>query len=112
MDQMRELITVEAFDRALLAAAAIWLVVWLAVAALRRRAGAVRLQVLLALLGPVAFGLWKYYAWTVRVDPETGYVGLHRVSVFVVDALVFVVCGCLIGYLAGRLHNHGGKSEG
>ncbi len=109
---MRELITVEAFDRALLVAAAAWLAVWLAVAGLRRKGGGAGRYLLWALLGPITIGLWKYYCWTVRVDPQTGYVGLHRVSVFAINALAFIACGCLIGYLAGRLHNNGGKSEG
>lgn len=109
---MHELVTVAAFDRALLVAAGVWLVGSLVVVGLRRKAGGGAAGFLWAALGPLAFGLWKYYQWTVRVVPETGYVGLHKVSVFAIDALVFIAVGCLVGYLTGRLHNNGGKPEG
>jgi hypothetical protein len=48
--------------------------------------------------------LWKFYSWMVRVEPETGYVGLHRVSVFAVCLLVFMIVGAAAGLVVSRLH--------
>jgi hypothetical protein len=106
MNEMHELITVEAFGRGLTVACSAWTVLWLlalAVAALRKRPNAAALG-LWAGLGPIAMILWAFYSWMVRVVPETGYVGLHRVSVFAINLLVFVVVGAALGAGFSRLY--------
>lgn len=115
MNPMHELVTVEVFSRVFTAACYLWFAAcWIVALVVGRRGSrpAMRPWVIASMAAPVAFILWRFHLWMVRVEPETGYVGLHKVSVFALNALVFVACGCLIGHLVGRLHNHGGKSEG
>lgn len=59
----------------------------------------------LGCFGILIFVLWKFYSWMVRYDPETGYVGLHRVSVFLINVAVFVAVGAIIGVIWGILSN-------
>jgi hypothetical protein len=112
MNEMRELITVEAFNRALTWVCVAWAVVCMVVAAAGRRdrARAGR-AVAWAALAPLVFALWKYYCWMVRVVPETGYVGLHKVRVFAVNLLVFVALGAVIGWAFGRLYRARGAGD-
>ena len=114
MDDMRELITVEAFNRGIIIAAVAWPTVCLLVAAIahfRRRPRALVLGIAWALLGPIILGLWRFYSWMVRVEPETGYVGLHKVSVFAINLLVFVLVGVALGLLFARLCRRPGPSQ-
>ncbi len=64
----------------------------------------------LGLLGPVVYAVWRYYRWMVRIDPETGYVGLHKSSVLFLNVLVFVVFGAVVGLIYGRILRHGRES--
>ena len=57
----------------------------------------------IGLLGPIVYGLWRYYRWTVRLDPVTGYVGLHRFSVLLINVAVFAVVGIILGLVYGRI---------
>jgi len=106
MDDMRELITVQAFDRAVLVAAGAWLLAAVGagiVGHVRGKAGAALRGAALGLLGPLAAGLYRFYSWTVRVDPSTGYVGLHQVRVFALNIVVFCAVGALVGWALSRL---------
>jgi len=58
--------------------------------------------VAVGLLGPVIYGLWLFYSYTVRYDPESGVAGLHRVSVHVVNGLIFIVLGVALGVIYRR----------
>jgi len=49
--------------------------------------------------------LWRYYSWMVRYDPQTGYVGLHKVSVLLINVAVFVAVGAVIGVLWAAVSN-------
>jgi len=104
---MRELITVDAFSRWVTVGAVAWLVGAVVVHSLpsvRRRPRPVERALAWALIGPVALSMWRLYLWTVRVDPQTGYVGLHRVGVFAINAVVFIIVGALLGVMFARLH--------
>ena len=108
MNDMHELITVEAFNRLVLLTAVVWLVVGVVIAGIRHARGApgaLRRGLVWALLGPVVLVLWKFYNWMVRVEPSSGYVGLHRVSVFAICALVFVGVGGALGFALARLRD-------
>lgn len=107
MENMRELVTVAGFERALLAVCVVWTVACVVVALLRRSGPAW----LAAALGPLVVVAWRAYLWTVRVDPQTGYVGLHRVSVFAVNLIVFCALGVALGRLAARLAGPGAKPD-
>ncbi len=110
MDEMRELITVEAFGRGLVIASAAWVVIGLAVTLVRRGSpNALHRGLAWTMLGILVPALWALYSWMVRVDPDTGYVGLHRVSVFAASALVFIAVGIALGYLFARLYRNNTK---
>lgn len=57
----------------------------------------------LGLLGPIIYGLWRFFAWMVRYDPVTGYCGLHKVSVLLLNVAVFALVGIGLGVVYGRL---------
>jgi hypothetical protein len=57
----------------------------------------------LGLLGPICYGLWRCFAWMVRYDPVTGYCGLHKVSVLLLNVALFALVGIGLGVLYGRL---------
>ncbi len=94
MDEMHELITVEAFAHGLMMVSVAWVVIGLVVTLIARGSP-----------NALRRGL-ACYSWMVRVDPKTGYVGLHRVSVFVVSAMVFIAVGIAVGLLFARLYRN------
>ncbi len=57
----------------------------------------------IGLLGPIIYGLWRYYRWTVRLEPTTGYVGLHKFSTLLMNVAVFAVVGIILGWVYGRI---------
>jgi len=57
----------------------------------------------LGLLGPLAWLAWLLFRWTVRIDPETHYVGLYRPQVLLTDALIFLAAGTALGLLYRRI---------
>ncbi len=63
------------------------------------------------LLGPILYALWCYYRWTVRLDPGSGYVGLHKPSVLFLNVVVFVVLGSAIGLAYGRILRRSSESS-
>lgn len=101
MENMHELVTVAGFERGLLVVCALWTAVCVVAAILRRSA----LAWVAAAAGPLVIAAWRAYLWTVRVEPETGYVGLHRVSVFAGNLIVFCALGVALGRLAARVAN-------
>ena len=55
------------------------------------------------LMGPIVYGLWRSFAWMVRYDPQTGYCGLHKVSVLLLNVVIFALVGVALGVAYGRL---------
>ena len=51
------------------------------------------------LLGSLNYFMYRLYSYLVRYDPETGYVGLHHVSVLIKNVAIFVCAGVLLGIL-------------
>jgi hypothetical protein len=43
------------------------------------------------------------YRHMVRYDPETGYVGLHKMSVLLTNVVLFTLVGLLLGLAYGKL---------
>ena len=112
MDDMRELITVQAVERGLLIAALAWIALCVLagiVGHARGRPRALLRGVAWALVAVVVWALWTFYGWMVRVEPDTGYVGLHRVSVFALCLVVFAAGGALVGMGLARLYR---RTEG
>jgi hypothetical protein len=61
----------------------------------RRRLGARGLT--FALVGPLLFALWQFHKWITRFDPQSGYFGLDKVWVLVLEAVLFVALGTVLG---------------
>lgn len=105
---MQELVTVEQAHRVITALA--WafplagVVVGLIAGAARGAIGRGTWQGLaVGLLGPIIYAMWLLYSHLVRYDPETGRAGLHSVSTLVLNALVFVVVGVMLGAFYRRV---------
>lgn len=104
---MHEIITLEQFGRALgalamagplLGATVGGVVAWVG----RRRQPFLR-GLALGMLGPLLWLAWLLFRWTVRIDPETRYVGLYRPQVLIADVLIFVAAGIALGLLYRRI---------
>lgn len=106
--QYSEIVDIQAVDRALLllavAAPMVCVLVGLLVGSVRGGPGLQALRGLaVGAVGPIVLGLWHYYRYMIRLDPETGYVGLHRMSVYLLNIAVFAAVGALLGALYVRL---------
>lgn len=108
MDTWHELIDLNRFEALMRAVAlvlpVVGMVLGLGVGLVRKtlRLALVR-GVAFGLLGPIIYGLWRFFAWMVRYDPVTGYCGLHRVSVLLLNVVIFALVGIGLGFLYGRL---------
>jgi hypothetical protein len=51
----------------------------------------------LAALGPALYAAWRCHVYVTRYDPQTGYFGLDKVSVLVVEAVLAVALGTAVG---------------
>ncbi|MGI5818887.1 MAG: hypothetical protein ACOX9R_12410 [Armatimonadota bacterium] len=58
--------------------------------------------VAVGLLGPIIYAAWRFYEHTVSYDPATGEAGLHKVSVHVLNALIFITAGVALGVVYRR----------
>ncbi|MCE5240842.1 hypothetical protein LLH23_20455 [bacterium] len=72
-------------------------------AARKRLAAGLLKGAAVGLLGPLVYGLWLMYSALIRYDPQTGTVGLHRVSVLLLNVAVFAVVGVLLGLTYSRV---------
>jgi len=61
------------------------------------------------MLGPIVLVMWRLYRYMVRYDPATGYVGLHKLSVFVLNVCIFAAVGIALGALYGKLIGGAGR---
>lgn len=63
----------------------------------------------LGLLGPLILGLWRLYSWLVRYqpapDPADDYFGLERVDILLLNIVIFVATGALLGWLIRRIRD-------
>lgn len=51
------------------------------------------------LLGPLNLLLYNLFEYMVRYDPKTGYVGLHHVKTLLINVLIFMSVGLVLGIL-------------
>jgi chromate transport protein ChrA len=108
MADFHEIVDLQQFARAVRALAVtvpvLAILIGLIVGAARKRlmAGLVK-GVAIGALGPIIYGLWLLYNHFIRTDPQTGTVGLHRVSVLLMNVAVFAVVGVLLGLAYRRV---------
>lgn len=50
-------------------------------------------------LGLLNWSLWRLYSYLVRYDPQTQYFGLEKVSILMLNMLLFTAVGGIIGLL-------------
>lgn len=53
--------------------------------------------VLLGLLGPLVWVLWQGHKWVTRYDPQTEYFGLDKVWVLLLEVVLFIALGAILG---------------
>jgi len=51
----------------------------------------------LAALGPLLYAAWRCHVYVTRFDPNTGYFGLDRVSVLLLEVVLAVALGTAVG---------------
>ncbi len=112
---MHELVSLDKFDLAIrivgLAGLPLGVVMGAILGRLRRHSGwYVSRGAALGLLGPILYGVWCYYRWTVRLDPHSGYIGLHKFSTLLINLAVFVVVGIILGLIYRRILHRPGES--
>jgi hypothetical protein len=100
MTEMHEIINLAAFAKAILWLAIILPVLGLVVGLVTR---AVVKGLAVGLLGPLIYVLWLGYSYLIRYDPATGYCGLHRTSVLLLNVVLFALIGIILGALYGWL---------
>ena len=107
---MHELIDIATFEHMLIGVCVALTVAGLVLGLVLRRRGSISPAGVVALagIGPVVYVGWVFYSWMVRYDPQTGYVGLHKVSVLLINVGVFVALGIIAGLVARKV---GGKRE-
>jgi len=113
---MHELIDLGKFEMALQIFAAATLPIGLIVGTcLGHARGAMRPQIIrgaaVGLLRPIIYLLWCYYRWMVRLEPETGYVGLHRPGVLALNVGVFIIAGALLGLAYTRIFRGNAETD-
>lgn len=108
MNDYHEIVDLQQFAGAVrvlaMAVPVVAVLVGLIAGAVRKRMGAGLVKgVAVGLFGPIVYGLWLMYSYLVRYDPQTGTVGLHRVSVLLLNVAVFAVVGVLLGLTYSRV---------
>lgn len=116
MDEMKEIIdarTAEYIIRAIAIGGPVaGLVIGSVVGMVRKRLVRKMLEGLgIGCLGILVWVMWVYYSWTVRYDPKTGYVGLHKVSVLLTNIVVFAAVGAAVGIVWGRVASRIARGE-
>jgi hypothetical protein len=57
----------------------------------------------LALLGPLFYLAWRAHVYVTRFDPQSGYFGLDKVSVLLVEVVLALALGTLLGKVWSKL---------
>lgn len=105
---MREIVTIEAFDKWLVAFTVLGFAVSVIAGLLwgRRVVHPKRWQLgsltglLVGCIFPLIYALWRFYLWRIRIDLDKNFVGLHRVDVLVGNLLIFAFVGTVVGLVA------------
>ncbi len=95
---MRELIDPDAAEMAMRVLPAVVVVAGLLGGWLRKKKGYFWRGAFVSGVGALAYLLWCAYNWHVRWDPQTGYSGLDKVRVLLINLLMFVAAGLAVGW--------------
>ncbi|HEX8552084.1 MAG TPA: hypothetical protein VF681_11085 [Abditibacteriaceae bacterium] len=49
------------------------------------------------LVGPLIYGAWRVHSYVTRYDPQSGYFGLDKVSVLLLEVVAALVIGVALG---------------
>jgi hypothetical protein len=52
-----------------------------------------------AVPGVLILPLWMFHKWITRYDPQSGYFGLDKVKVLLLEVALFVVLGVVMGWV-------------
>jgi uncharacterized membrane protein YeaQ/YmgE (transglycosylase-associated protein family) len=52
-----------------------------------------------AIPGVLILPLWMFHQWITRYDPQSGYFGLDKVKVLLMEVVLFVVLGVVLGWV-------------
>jgi uncharacterized membrane protein len=55
------------------------------------------------LSGPLIFGMWQFHKYITRYDPVSGYFGLDKVKVLLLEIVLFIAVGAVLGWIWGAL---------
>ncbi len=108
---MREIVTVDAFDKWLSALAVIGFTASIVGGLLwaRKLTHQKRWQLggltglLIGCICLLIYALWRFHLWRIRIDLDRDFVGLHRVDVLIGNLLIFAFAGVVVG-LVGRIY--------
>ncbi|MCS7191986.1 MAG: hypothetical protein NZ937_03250 [Armatimonadetes bacterium] len=102
---MREIITIEAFDKWLIVFTVFGFIVSIAAGLLwakklthpkRWLLGGLT-GMLLGFIFPLIYALWRFYLWRIRIELDRDFIGLHRFDVLIGNLLIFIFVGAAIG---------------
>ena len=56
------------------------------------------------LCGPLIFALWQFHKYVTRYDPATGYLGLNKVKVLLLEVVLFIGIGAALGWVWSEIN--------
>lgn len=59
--------------------------------------------VVAGVLGPLIWGLWQCHKWITRYESQSGYFGLDKVKVLLLEIVLFVALGAVLGIVYQKL---------
>jgi hypothetical protein len=51
------------------------------------------------LAGPLVFVLWQFHKYITRYDPASGYFGLDKVKILLLEVVLFIAVGVALGWI-------------
>jgi hypothetical protein len=55
------------------------------------------------LTGPLVFVMWQFHKYITRYDPVSGYFGLDKVKVLLMEVVLFLAVGAALGWIWSAL---------
>jgi hypothetical protein len=62
-----------------------------------------------AIPGVLILPLWMFHKWITRYDPQSGYFGLDKVKVLLMEVVLFVVLGVVMGWVWNTISRRDAK---